>query len=115
MANDCTFCRIARGEIPARIVYQDALITAFHDARPQAPTHILVIPNHHVPSLNHTTEEDTLLLGQMLAVARDLAVEHGLSDGGYRLVLNTGRNGGQSVFHMHLHVLGGRRMTWPPG
>jgi len=115
MATRCTFCRIARGEAEARIIYQDDAITAFEDAAPQAPTHILVIPNRHIGNLNEAGGDDRDLLGAMLLVARQVAAQAGLSNAGYRLVINTGADGGQSVPHLHLHVLGGRRMRWPPG
>lgn len=109
----CIFCQIAQGIAPTERVYADADITAFHDLHPQAPTHILVIPNRHIPSLNAASAEDALLLGRMLLVARQVAAERGVES--YRLVLNTGAQAGQSVFHIHLHLLGGRRLTWPPG
>ena len=115
MVARCVFCRIAQGESEARIVYQDDVITAFEDVAPQAPAHILIIPNRHIGSLNETSEDDHDLLGAMLLVARQVAEQAGLASSGYRLVINTGRDGGQSVAHLHLHVLGGRRMHWPPG
>jgi histidine triad (HIT) family protein len=109
----CVFCKIAAGEIPATIVKRGDRMLAFKDASPQAPTHLLVIPTHHVASLNEPT--DPRLLGTMLGFARDVAREAGIADKGYRVVLNTNPDGGQTVFHLHLHVLGGRPMLWPPG
>jgi histidine triad (HIT) family protein len=113
--NDCVFCRIASGEIPARLAYQDAEVVAFHDLNPQAPTHVLVIPRRHVGTLLDTTAEDAALLGRLVGAAVDLARELGLDRDGFRLVWNCLEGAGQSVFHIHLHLLGGRRMAWPPG
>jgi histidine triad (HIT) family protein len=107
------FCRIAAGEVPAAIVKRGDGIVAFKDLNPQAPTHLLVIPTHHVASLNDAA--DARLLGDLLAFARDLAREVGIAERGYRVVVNTNPDGGQTVFHLHLHVLGGRPMLWPPG
>lgn len=115
MSDTCIFCRIARGEAPARLVYQDERFTAFHDAAPQAPLHILIIPNRHMTNLNEALATDAGWLGELLLLARQLAAEMGLAEPGYRLVLNTGRQAGQSVHHLHLHLLGGRRLGWPPG
>jgi histidine triad (HIT) family protein len=112
---DCVFCRIAAGEIPARVVLEDEEILAFRDQNPQAPVHVLVIPRRHVPSLEGLADEDRDLGGRLVLAARDVAREEGLADGGYRVVVNTGEEGGQAVGHIHLHVLGGRRMRWPPG
>lgn len=110
---DCLFCRIAAGEIPARIVHQDSDVVAFHDISPQAPTHLLVIPRRHVESLSAARTEDRELLGRLLATAAEIAGAAKLDS--WRLVANTGADAGQSVFHLHLHVLGGRRFSWPPG
>jgi histidine triad (HIT) family protein len=110
----CTFCRIAAGEESARILYQDEAVTAFHDQNPQAPTHVLIIPNSHIESVDEIEAEDAGLLGKLFVVARQLAQEEGLR-AGYRLVVNTGPQAGQSVQHLHMHLLGGRRMSWPPG
>jgi len=107
------FCRIAGGEIPATVVKRGDGMLAFRDLNPQAPTHLLVIPAHHVASLNDA--KDPALLGRLLAFARDVARETGVADKGYRVVVNTNPDGGQTVFHLHLHLLGGRPMTWPPG
>lgn len=109
----CVFCKIVAGEIPAQIVKQSDGIIAFTDMNPQAPTHVLVIPTTHIGSLNDA--KDSGLLGSLLVFARDLAKEKGLATRGYRVVLNTNPDGGQTVFHLHLHVLGGRIMNWPPG
>jgi histidine triad (HIT) family protein len=109
----CVFCKIAAGEIPATVVKRGDGLLAFQDLNPQAPTHLLVIPTDHLASLNEA--HDPALLGRLLAFARDLAREAGIAQRGYRVVLNTNPDGGQTVFHLHLHVLGGRPMTWPPG
>ena len=109
----CVFCRIAAGEIPATVVKRGDGMLAFRDANPQAPTHVLVIPTYHVATLNEA--KDAALLGKLLAFARDVAREAGIAEKGYRVVVNTNPDGGQTVFHLHLHVLGGRAMAWPPG
>ena len=111
---DTIFGRIIRGEIPARIEHDDDLCLAFHDVAPQAPTHVLVIPKKPIPSLAEADDEDELLLGHLVLVATRLARKLGLGDG-YRLVVNCGHNGGQSVDHLHVHLLGGRALGWPPG
>jgi histidine triad (HIT) family protein len=111
---DCIFCKIAQGEIPAAALYQDEQVFAFRDITPQAPTHFLVIPREHLQSLAHTVHDHADLLGHMLAVAADLARAEGLQNG-YRTVINAGPDGGQTVDHLHIHVLGGRAMHWPPG
>jgi len=110
---NCLFCRVARGEIPATVVKRADGLLAFQDINPQAPTHILVIPIEHIASLDDA--RDDALLGRMMAFARDVARERGLAERGYRVVVNTNADGGQTVFHLHLHVLGGRAMRWPPG
>jgi histidine triad (HIT) family protein len=107
------FSKIARGEIPATIVAESPRCLAFRDIAPQAPVHVVVIPKATVPTLNDA--DDSSLLGELLTLARDVAKREGLADTGYRVVINTGANGGQTVFHLHAHVLGGRAMTWPPG
>ena len=114
MPADCLFCRIAAGEIPATKVHEDDEVFAIRDIHPQAPTHVLVLPVRHVASAADLTEADASLLGRLFAVAAKLARDEGL-DGGWRLVTNVGRDGGQSVDHLHLHLLGGRQLTWPPG
>jgi len=113
--NQCIFCRIVERSSPARIVFEDDEIVAFEDARPQAPVHILIVPRKHLASLKDATAEDVPLLGRMLMVATQLARERGLETRGYRTVFNTGSGAGQSVFHLHLHLLGGRTFHWPPG
>ena len=112
---DCIFCRIISGEIPSDIVYQDEEVLAFRDINPQAPVHILVIPKRHIPSLDQLTEDDLPLVGRMVAVATRLAKEEGIAESGYRLVINCGREGGQVVPHLHLHVIGGRMLSGKPG
>jgi histidine triad (HIT) family protein len=114
MSSDCIFCKIAAGEIGGPPVYQDEHVTAFKDINPQAPVHILVIPNKHIASVSEAAAEDEGLLGKLLRTSAKIADEQGLN-GGYRLITNTGPDGGQTVFHIHVHLLGGRRMTWPPG
>jgi histidine triad (HIT) family protein len=113
--SDTLFAKIARREAPARIVYQDDDVTAFHDINPVAPTHILIVPNETIRTLNDATPDDERLLGKMMLIAQRLAREMGIAEGGYRVVMNCNRDGGQTVYHLHLHLLGGRRMTWPPG
>jgi histidine triad (HIT) family protein len=113
--NNCIFCRLIKGEIPADIVYRDEHSVAFRDVNPQAPVHLLVIPREHVESLNDVGRSDEQTLGHLLRIAARVANEAGLAESGYRTVINTGADGGQSVFHLHVHVLGGRRLTWPPG
>lgn len=114
MAKDCLFCRIVNKEISSKIVYEDERALAFEDINPQAPTHILVVPRKHLAALNEAGPEDAELLGYIQLVAAKIARERNL-EAGYRLVLNNGRGAGQSVFHLHLHLLGGRGMRWPPG
>jgi histidine triad (HIT) family protein len=113
MADDCLFCRIIRREIPATLVYESPDCVAFRDINPQAPTHILVIPREHVASLNDAT--DAAMLGRLSLVAAELAKKEGIAEAGYRTVVNTNRAAGQTVFHVHLHLLGGRDLGWPPG
>ena len=112
-SRSCIFCRIARGEIPAQMVASNKEIAAFRDLNPQAPVHILIIPKQHIRSLDDATDSD--LLGRMLALAAAIARQEKIAKTGYRTVINTGADGGQSVDHLHLHLLGGRHMTWPPG
>jgi histidine triad (HIT) family protein len=112
---DCIFCKIVAEEIPADVVYSDDQVVAFRDIDPQAPTHILVIPREHIASVNDLTENHTSVAGHLTLVAKELAKKDGLAESGYRLVLNTGPDGGQAVFHIHLHLFGGRPMGWPPG
>ena len=113
---DCLFCKIINGNAAGDVVFQDNRCVVLRDINPQAPTHLLVIPREHIESLDDASQKDELLLGHMLRVSAKVANEHGLSDsGGYRTVINTGSGAGQSVFHLHIHVLGGRELTWPPG
>ncbi len=112
---DCLFCKIVAGAIPADVVHRDEHVVAFRDISPQAPTHILVIPAEHITSLAHAGDHHRDVLGDVMLVARDLARAEGLDEGGYRTVMNTGKDGGQSVHHVHLHLLGGRALRWPPG
>ncbi len=114
---DCIFCRIVAGEIPARLAGESAHAVAFHDVHPQAPTHVLVVPRQHVASAAEATHlpDGGAILHDMLALAARVAEEQGIAARGYRCVFNTGDEGGQTVHHLHLHVLGGRQMTWPPG
>lgn len=115
MAEDCLFCRIESGEIDADVVAEGDRWMAFRDANPQAPTHVLVIPRIHVESVDDLADDQLDLAGELVLAARDVAREEGLVEDGYRLVANTNRGAGQSVFHLHLHVLGGRSLGWPPG
>jgi len=112
---DCLFCRIIAREIPASIVYEDQRVLAFNDINPQAPTHVLVIPKRHIASLNEMSVEDEQLVGELVRRAAAIAKDRGLANGGFRTVFNTNREAGQTVFHIHLHLLGGRPMQWPPG
>ena len=113
MADDCLFCRIVRKEIPAKLVAEDDYSLAFRDINPQAPVHVLVIPKEHVASLDQATDPE--LLGRLSLMAAEIARQEGITAGGYRTVMNTNSDAGQTVFHVHLHLLGGRPMTWPPG
>ncbi len=112
--SDCIFCRIVRGEASARIVYQDEDVTAFRDLNPCAPVHILIIPNRHVAGMAQVEPKDAAVLGKLFVIARRLAEQENIVDG-YRLVVNNGPGAGQSVFHLHVHLLGGRSLGWPPG
>jgi len=114
MSQDCIFCKIAAGEMGDPPLYQDEQVTAFRDVNPQAPTHILIIPNKHIVSMDKAKAEDQTLLGRLLLTAAEIARQEGVSEG-YRLVINTGSKAGQSVFHIHAHLLAGRSMKWPPG
>ena len=112
---DCLFCKIAAGDIPASIVYQDDRLIALEDINPQAPMHVLVVPRRHLATLNDLAEGDDQLVGEMIRRAAAIAREHGHADRGYRTVFNCNAGAGQTVFHIHLHVLGGRSFSWPPG
>ena len=113
MAADCLFCKIVRGEIPAKLVHESDECIAFRDIDPKAPVHVLVIPREHVTSLNETS--DATLIGRLAVVAAEIARKEGIAESGYRTVMNTNRDAGQTVFHLHLHLLGGRSLSWPPG
>ena len=113
--SDCLFCKIINREIPASIVYEDDEILAFNDIGPQAPTHVLVVPKKHIATLNELQDVDALLIGMLVQRAATIAKERGIDAGGYRTVFNTNRDAGQSVLHIHLHLLGGRSLGWPPG
>lgn len=112
---DTIFGKIIRKEIPAKIVYESERVLAFRDISPVAPSHILIIPKKPIPSIAHASEADALLIGELFIAAAEIARQEGLEDSGYRIVTNIGHNGGQTVFHLHLHLLGGRHMAWPPG
>jgi histidine triad (HIT) family protein len=110
----CLFCRIIRGEAQSQIVYQDDLVVAFKDIHPQAPVHVLVCPKKHIPTLNDVEPEDHALLAHLFVIARQLAKEFGVEQSGYRTVFNVNAGAGQTVYHLHLHVIGGRPLSWPP-
>ena len=112
---DCLFCKIVKDEVKASIVYRDEQVTAFRDIHPVAPTHILIIPNKHIESVNELQVEDEPLIGHMFLVGRLIAAQENIHQGGYRIIVNTGSHGGQTVFHMHLHLIGGQRMRHPIG
>ena len=113
MADDCLFCKIARGEIPVPLVYESDDCVAFRDINPQAPVHVLIVPRQHIPSLNQSA--DARLVGKLSLAAAAIAASEGIAESGYRTVVNTNRDAGQTVFHLHLHLLGGRALSWPPG
>ena len=115
MSEDCLFCKIVAGDIPADIIYESESAIAFRDINPQAPTHVLVIPRQHIATINDLDEADRSLVGDLYLAAQQIAAEEGIADSGYRAVMNCNEGAGQSVFHIHLHVLGGRALTWPPG
>lgn len=115
MSKDTIFSKIIRKEIPARIVYENSDVLAFHDVAPQAPVHILVIPKKYIPSVSDASDADGEILGKLLLAARDVAKQEGLQGTGYRLIINTGESAGQTVFHLHVHLMAGRPFSWPPG
>ena len=115
MAADCLFCKIIAREIPASIVYEDDLVLAFNDINPQGPTHVLLVPKRHIATLNDLGPEDDAIVGEVVRRAAAIAKERGIDAGGFRTVFNTNRAAGQTVFHIHLHLIGGRPLTWPPG
>jgi len=112
---DCLFCKIRDGEIPTDIVFEDDDVLAFNDVNPQAPVHILIIPKQHISTINDLEEDDERIMGKLFSTAKNLANKKGVSDDGYRLVTNCNAGAGQTVFHIHMHLLAGRAMTWPPG
>jgi histidine triad (HIT) family protein len=112
---DCLFCKIIEHQIPASVVYEDDRVLAFNDINPQGPTHILVVPKRHIETLNDLTDGDDSLVGEVVRRAAVIAREQGISAGGFRTVFNTNRDAGQTVFHIHLHLIGGRHLAWPPG
>ena len=112
---DCLFCRILAGEIPADIIYESDTTVAFRDINPQAPTHVLVIPRQHIATINDIEPGDAAIVGSLYTAAKEIAAAEGVADDGYRAVMNCNEGAGQSVFHIHLHVLGGRPLGWPPG
>jgi len=113
--SDCVFCKIIAGEIPATVVHETDDVLAFRDLGPQAPTHVLVIPKRHIATINDMRDSDAELVGKLYLAAQKVAADEGISESGFRTVMNCNEGAGQTVFHMHLHVLGGRPMTWPPG
>lgn len=113
--SDCLFCKIRDGEIPCKVIFEDDDVLAFHDVNPQAPIHLLVIPKKHISTVNDLAESDESIMGKMFTVAKNIAAQEGVSEDGYRLVVNCNRKAGQTVFHIHMHLLAGRAMTWPPG
>lgn len=115
MFDDCLFCKIAAGEIDATIVHQDDEVIAFEDINPQAPTHLIIIPREHIATVNDLEPRHEELFGKLATTAKQLAAERDIDDSGYRLVMNCNRGAGQSVFHIHMHLLGGRNLSWPPG
>jgi histidine triad (HIT) family protein len=115
MSNDCLFCKIVAGELLADIIYESETALAFRDINPQAPNHVLVIPRKHISTINDIALEDETLVGSLYTAAREIAAKEGFAEQGYRTVMNCNEGAGQSVFHIHLHVLGGRTLTWPPG
>lgn len=116
MSDDsCLFCRILDGDIPAELIYESETAVAFRDINPQAPTHVLVIPRKHISTINDIEPDDEAIVGSLYSAARDIAEREGIADEGYRAVMNCNEGAGQSVFHIHLHVLGGRQLGWPPG
>jgi len=113
--SDCLFCKIAHRDVPASVVYEDDHLLAFNDINPQGPTHVLVIPKQHIASLNDLSPEHDRIVGELVRRAAAIAKERGIDAGGFRMVFNTNRDAGQTVFHIHLHLIGGRKLAWPPG
>jgi histidine triad (HIT) family protein len=114
-ASDCLFCKIVAGEIPAEIIYESPYAIAFRDINPQAPTHVLIVPRRHIATINELADTDADAAGQLFLAARDIAKQEGFAEDGYRVTMNCNAAAGQTVFHIHLHLLGGRNFTWPPG
>lgn len=114
-SEDCLFCKIASGDIPADIVYESTEVVAFRDIKPQAPTHVLIIPRKHIATINDLQSGDEVELGNLFLAAKHIAAEEGIADPGYRVAMNCNEAAGQTVFHLHLHLLGGRQLGWPPG
>ena len=112
---DCLFCKIRDGEIPADVVYENDEVLAFRDVNPQAPVHVLIVPRKHIATVNDVQPDDAAVMGKLFLAAQQIAAQEGIADDGYRLVVNCNSKAGQTVFHIHMHVLGGRNMTWPPG
>ena len=112
---DCLFCKILAGDIPADIIYESESALAFRDINPQAPTHVLIIPRQHIATINDIEDSDQAVIGSLYSAAREIAATEGIADDGYRVVMNCNSAAGQTVFHLHLHMLGGRAMAWPPG
>jgi histidine triad (HIT) family protein len=113
--SNCLFCKILAGDIPADIVYESETAIAFRDINPQAPTHVLIIPRKHIATINEIAEEDEAIVGSLYSAAREIATAEGIAEEGYRAVMNCNEGAGQTVFHIHLHLLGGRTLVWPPG
>jgi histidine triad (HIT) family protein len=113
--SNCLFCRIVAGEIPAKLAYEDADVIAFYDINPQAPLHVLIIPRKHIATINDIQSDDAALVGKLTLAAKQIATDAGYAEEGYRVVMNCGADAGQSVFHIHLHLLAGRALSWPPG
>lgn len=113
--SDCLFCKIVEQSIPSNIVFEDVNVLAFEDINPKAPVHILIIPKQHIPTINDIKPEHDALVGQLYLAANKIAKEKSIADDGYRVVMNCNRHGGQEVYHIHLHLLGGKQLTWPPG
>jgi histidine triad (HIT) family protein len=112
---NCLFCKIASGEIPTTLVYEDDHIVAFNDIAPQAPHHVLIIPRTHIATINDISAENHTLIGNMMGVAKQIAARLNIAENGYRVIMNCNKDGGQAVYHIHFHLLGGRQMEWPPG
>jgi len=115
MSDDCLFCKIVAGDIPAKVVYENDHVMAFNDINPQAPLHVLIIPKKHIATINDLEADDAQVVGEMYLAAKQIAADAGYADAGYRVAMNCGADAGQTVFHIHLHLLAGRPLSWPPG